>query len=323
MKKILYYYHDSCGIGDFYLLFPIFDALRKKHKDDNITLLSNELIKDIAQGKDYFDNYLDIFSTDYPINRYDRCYSWYIQKYGITLFYPPKKHFWEIISENLDLTLDRDNFPNIFHIETSEKDKRQIDEFIHNDIHFTGGSWKPLNGPIIVLHTGHSFKFPYGKSPNYEWWIELVNALPDANFIQVGTREESSPDKPSRIVADYKINAPNCFDLRDEISIRQVAYLIEKSDTFIAIDSITAHLSLHSRKRGIVLWGSSNPNTHGHDYNINMEAIRHCGQPPCIDKGSFYVPDDLNQRCCLLPDNVKENAWPLISDVVHEINSIL
>ena len=88
-------------------------------------------------------------------------------------------------SENLDLTLDRDNFPNIFHIETSEKDKRQIDEFIHNDIHFTGGSWKPLNGPIIVLHTGHSFKFPYGKSPNYEWWIELVNALPDANFIQV------------------------------------------------------------------------------------------------------------------------------------------
>ena len=48
MKNILYYYHDSCGIGDFYLLFPLFDALRSKYKDDNITLLSTNSIKNIA-----------------------------------------------------------------------------------------------------------------------------------------------------------------------------------------------------------------------------------------------------------------------------------
>ena len=34
--NILYYYHDVCGLGDFYLLFPVFDALRLKHKDDKI-----------------------------------------------------------------------------------------------------------------------------------------------------------------------------------------------------------------------------------------------------------------------------------------------
>ena len=78
-----------------------------------------------------------------------------------------------------------------------------------------------------------------------------------------------------------------------------------------------------ANKKGIVLWGSSNPKTHGHEHNINLEAIRHCGQPPCIDKGSFYVPDDLNQRCCLLPENARKDVWPLVDEVVYEINSIL
>ena len=101
MKNILYYYHDSCGIGDFYLLFPLFDALRSKYKDDNITLLSTNSIKSIAYNKKWFDNYINIFESEYPINRFDRVYNWDVQKHGITLFYPPKKHFWEIVSDNL------------------------------------------------------------------------------------------------------------------------------------------------------------------------------------------------------------------------------
>ncbi|SVA47693.1 uncharacterized protein METZ01_LOCUS100547 [marine metagenome] len=323
MKNILYYYHDSCGIGDFYLLFPLFDALRSKYKDDNITLLSTNSIKNIAYNKKWFDNYINTFETEYPINRFDRVYNWDIQKHGITLFYPPKKHFWEIISDNLDITLDRDKFPDIFRLNITDEEKHLVDEFLNNDIYFSSGSFQPAKGPTIVLHTGHPYKFPYGKTPNYEWWHELTTKLPNANFIQVGTKEEPPQDKPSRIVPDFHVQAENCFDLRDMINIRQVAYLLECTDTFVAIDSIVAHVSLHSNKKGIVLWGSSNPKTHGHEHNINLEAIRHCGQPPCIDKGSFYVPDDLNQRCCLLPENARKDVWPLVDEVVYEINSIL
>tara|TARA_B100001750_G_C15456781_1_gene572037 strand:+ start:180 stop:1118 length:939 start_codon:yes stop_codon:yes gene_type:complete len=312
MKNILYYYHDSCGIGDFYLLFPVFDALRKKHKADNITLLSNDTIKNITYNKKWFDNYINIFETEYPINRFDKAYNWDIQKYGITLFYPPKKHFWDIISSNLDIVLDRDNFPNIFHLNLTDKEKHQVDEFLNLKYNTN-----------IVLHTGHSYKFPYGKTPDYGWWYELTTKLPNVNFIQVGTKEQPSQDQPSRILPDFNLRANNILDLRDKLNIRQVAYLIERTNTFVAIDSVVAHLSLHSNKKGIVLWGSSNPKTHGHEHNINLEAIRHCGKPPCIDKGSFYVPDDLNQRCCLLPDNARKDVWPLLDEVVHEINSIL
>ena len=65
-------------------------------------VVSYDTIKNITYDKKWFDNYINIFETEYPINRFDKVYNWDIQKYGITLFYPPKKHFWDIISSNLD-----------------------------------------------------------------------------------------------------------------------------------------------------------------------------------------------------------------------------
>ena len=113
------------------------------------------------------------------------------------------------------------------------------------------------------------------------------------------------------------------YDLRDTFSLRQIAYLIERTNTFVAIDSVVAHLSLHSNKKGIVVWGSSNVNTHGHEHNINLEAIRHCGKPHCIDLGGFLVKDDTNQNCCLLPENAKPDCWPLLDEVLHEIQTLI
>ena len=118
--NILYYYHDVCGLGDFYLLFPVFDALRLKHKDDKITLLAREEIIDIASNKKWFDTCLDTGHTNYPINQYDRVYNWDIQKNGITLFYPPKKHFWDIVETNYDVVLDRSKFSDIFRLDLTD-----------------------------------------------------------------------------------------------------------------------------------------------------------------------------------------------------------
>jgi len=307
--KILYYYHDVCGLGDFYLLFPIFAALRLKHKNDEITLLAREEIKDIASSKKWFDNYLDTGHTDYPINRYDRVYNWDVQKNGITLFYPPKKHFWDIMETNYDIILDRSNFSDIFRLDLTDDEKHQVDQIL------------PKDKTNIVIHTGHTHKFPYGKTPDYEWWYNLISALPNCNFFQVGTKQGS--DIVSRIIPDFDIQVSNRYDLRDKFSLRQIAYLLEQTNTFVAIDSIITHLSLHSNKTGIVIWGSSNPKTHGHIHNINLEAIRHCGKSPCVDLGGFIVSDDRNQTCCLMPENSQEDSWPNIEDVIHEINILI
>ena len=130
--NILYYYHDVCGLGDFYLLFPVFDALRLKHKDDKITLLAREEIIDIASNKKWFDTCLDTGHTNYPINQYDRVYNWDIQKNGITLFYPPKKHFWDIVETNYDVVLDRSKFSDIFRLDLTDDEKSQVDKILLN-----------------------------------------------------------------------------------------------------------------------------------------------------------------------------------------------
>jgi hypothetical protein len=307
--KILYYYHDSCGLGDFYLLFPVFDALRRKHKNDEITLLSSDKIKDVVTNKNWFDNFISISGAEYPMNRFDKIYNWDIQKLGITIFYPPKKHFWEIAEKNYDITLDRNNFPDIFHLDLTSKEKEEVDLLLSDN-----------KSKSIVLHTGHSYKFPYGKTPDYEWWYNITTEMSDCTFFQVGTKKL---DPTSRIMPDFDIANSNVYDLRDELNLRQVAYLIEKTNTFVAIDSIVTHLSLHSNKTGVVIWGSSNINTHGHKHNINLESIRHCGKPPCIDLGGFIVEDTTNQNCCLMPGNAKADSWPLIEDVVYELNTLI
>ena len=309
--NILYYYHDACGLGDFYLLFPIFNSLRDKHKKDNITLLSRSEIKDLALNKNWFDNFVDTESAEYPMHHYDKVYTWDIQRNGITIFYQTKMHFWDIVASNFDVTLDRSKFYDIFRLEVPLAERYQVDQILSKD------------KTNIVIHTGHSYKFPYGKTPDYEWWHNLVSALPNCNFFQVGTKQEPPIDRPSRIVPDFDINLPNRYDLRDELNLRQVAYLIEKTNTFIAIDSIVTHLSLHSNKTGVVIWGSSNSRTHGHEHNINLEAVRHCGKSPCIDLGGFVVSEDRNQSCCLMPDNAKQDSWPLVEEIKYEIEGII
>ena len=223
-------------------------------------------------------------------------------------------HFWDIMETNYDLVLDRSNFSDIFRLEFSADEKDQVDRILSYDL------GKAHN---IVIHTGHSYKFPYGKTPDYEWWHNLVLSLPNCNFFQVGTKKESSVDNPSRIVPDFDIQLPNRYDLRDKLNLRQIGYLLEQTSTFVAIDSIVTHLSLHSNKTGIVLWGSSNPKTHGHKHNINLEATRHCGKSPCIDLGGFIVSDARNQTCCLMPEEAKQDSWPDIEEVVYEINTLI
>ena len=60
--NILYYYPDVLGYGDFYLLLPILESLRKKHKKDNITLASNSTIRSLIVNKNIIDNYIEFNS---------------------------------------------------------------------------------------------------------------------------------------------------------------------------------------------------------------------------------------------------------------------
>jgi ADP-heptose:LPS heptosyltransferase len=325
--NILYYYPEALGYGDFYLLLPILESLRKKHKKDNITLASSNTIRSLIVNKNIIDDYI-VFNNnhrrgefinkliiknkrdiDNVLHQFDKVYDLDVQRFGITLFFRNDMHFFDIMEKEFEVKIDRNKFDSIFKFNLTSEEKDQVDKLIlHND------------KKNIIIHTGHSYKFPYGKTPNYEWWHELISNLSDYNVYQVGSK--IAVEQPSRLLPDFDIKHDNIIDLCDKINFRQIAHLLKISHSFIAIDSIVAHLSLHSMKRGIVLWGSSYVKTHGHDHNINLEAIRHCGKPSCIDLGGMIIDDNTNLGCCLLPELAKPDSWPLVDEVMHELNTL-
>jgi len=52
--------------------------------------------------------------------------------------------------------------------------------------------------------------------------------------------------------------------------MEQLAELIRQCRTWISVDSFFQHYAWDLGKRGIVLWGQSDPNVFGHPENINL-----------------------------------------------------
>lgn len=88
---------------------------------------------------------------------------------------------------------------------------------------------------------------------NYPYWKELI-ALIDEPIVQVGVLGET------QLVEDFRTN----------LSIPELRKLIQECRTWIGVDSFFQHLCWDEGKKGIVLWGVSDPLIFGHPENINL-----------------------------------------------------
>ena len=180
---------------------------------------------------------------------------------------------------------DRTEFPNIFRLKTSKEEKKRIEDLI------TKYSNKSIpDSKNVVLHTTHSARIPKGKTPPSEWWAELISMFPQHRFFQVGTSNRMS----EKVCADFDFSgrATNIINQKSLLNLREVAYLIEKTDFHISVDSIVSHLSLSAGpKKGMVILGSSDSKLATHEHNYNVSSNRPCS--PCIDSTN-------NPNCCLI-----------------------
>jgi ADP-heptose:LPS heptosyltransferase len=93
-----------------------------------------------------------------------------------------------------------------------------------------------------------------GNNPkNYPYWKELVNLLPKP-IVQVGTPNEE------QLVDDMRVN----------LSLDNLKTLILECKTWISVDTFFQHFAWKVGKKGIVLWGPSDPVIYGHPENINL-----------------------------------------------------
>ena len=289
-KKILIFFRAS--LGDFYLNFPLFESFRnQKYKGDELTLVTSPLVLDMLYEKKWFDNLIPL--TDYkPSRTFDKIIDLGINQTGMSATHKPNMTFFDILESTYDVELNRKEFDSIFRLHLTKKEKDRIETIADPN--------------AVVIHTTNLNKRPQGKTPSAQWWDELFTVNRDTKFIQVGSKYKIA----SRIVPDYtfEYGFSNITDMRDNFNFRELAYLLEKTKTFVAVDSIVAHLSLSSKKKGIVLWGASSQDIHGHQHNINVNANRPCS--PCID---------LNVNCCLAQN---PNLFPSVNEINHILHKI-
>lgn len=101
----------------------------------------------------------------------------------------------------------------------------------------------------------HLKKRPSPK--NYPYILQLVRLLKQNGFetIQVGTDKE----------IDY-----DCTERYDNLKMSELLALLEQSCTFISVDNFFHHFAYYYNRRGVVLWGQSNPNLFGYKEHINL-----------------------------------------------------
>ena len=113
----------------------------------------------------------------------------------------------------------------------------------------------------MIVIAPYAQKLRTGKlnPKNYPYWEELIGKIDDP-IIQVGIEGEK------QLVPDFRKNLP----------IAELRKLLKECRIWIGVDSFFQHLAWDEGKKGIVLWGPSDPLIFGHPENINLLKDRSC-----------------------------------------------
>lgn len=131
---------------------------------------------------------------------------------------------------------------------------------------------------IIISPYAQKLRPPKEKetnAKNYPYWPELLELLKGHEILQLGVQGE----KP--LITNCKFNFP----------LQSIERFVKDCDFFISIDSFLPHMAYYLGKRGVVLWGQSDPNIFGYDNNLNILKDRKYLRP---DQFNIWEPVKYN-----------------------------
>ncbi len=135
---------------------------------------------------------------------------------------------------------------------------------------------------------------------NYPYWNALIKLISDDNhkIVQVGVEGEQ------QLVSDFRKNLP----------LYELSKLVVECKTWISVDSFFQHFAWDLGKRGIVLWGQSDPNIFGHPENVNLLKDK-----KYLREKQFWMWE----QCTFNPDAfVKpEEVFQKLNDLLKEIKN--
>ncbi len=107
---------------------------------------------------------------------------------------------------------------------------------------------------------------PYSKcrpngepcAKNYPWWKELVALLKghDVSCVQIGINGEPQIDGVDKYIKN--------------LSVDEISKDLKLVDGWVAVDNFLPHLGAFVGKKGVAIFGPSDPIVFGHQSNINV-----------------------------------------------------
>lgn len=115
-----------------------------------------------------------------------------------------------------------------------------------------------------ILISPYSKKLRNGNDnpKNYPYWEEVVQGLNTEGFsvVQLGLEGE----KEIKGVTSFLVNLP----------LSQISSRVEHCHTWVSVDNFFQHLCSYQEKRGVVIFGQSDPLIFGYRSNINLLKSR-------------------------------------------------
>jgi len=122
--------------------------------------------------------------------------------------------------------------------------------------------WRSLFEDVyMILISPYSKLLRNGKKnpKNYPFWEELIilikKEFPEHTLVQIGVEGEEKLD---------------CHSFLKGLPFKELAYWLDQSTTWIAVDSFFPHFASYVGKKGIAIFGQSDPNVFGCPNNINL-----------------------------------------------------
>lgn len=116
---------------------------------------------------------------------------------------------------------------------------------------------------IIISPFSRNLRSGKTNPKNFPYWEEVVKnlRLKGYRIIQIGSTGEPS------IGAD---------EVKYGLKLKELKKLLDESDGFASVDNFFNHFATFYGKRGVVVFGRSDPKIFGYEQNINLLKHRAC-----------------------------------------------
>ena len=141
---------------------------------------------------------------------------------------------------------------------------------------------------IIISPFSRPLRNGLPNAKDYPYWEDVIKILHENNIhtTQIGVDKERQLS-----TNEYKFNC----------TFEELEKLVLSSDTWVSVDNFFPHFCNTINKRGIVIFGKSDPNIFGYKENINLLRDRKYLRP---DQYNVWEGVECDSECFINPKTI-------------------